>query len=113
MKWIDKLTERAARNIAHRVGRRSFLSRLGIILVGTATIPVLPVARAASGGAARVPPQSTGDPQDPYPAREELASRNRPAAYPAESSPSPVAADVFAAAAGPKRLLLGSKVDPY
>ncbi|MGE0625647.1 MAG: methylamine dehydrogenase light chain [Pseudomonadales bacterium] len=67
MKWLDRLTETTTRNIAHHSSRRSFLGRFGAVLVGTAaTIPLLPVARASTAvGAARVPPQTTGNPQDP------------------------------------------------
>jgi len=67
MKWLDRLTERTTRNIAHVSSRRSFLGRCGAVLVGTAaTLPLLPVARGSTGhGESRVPPQTTGNPQDP------------------------------------------------
>lgn len=67
MKWLDRLTETTTRNIAHHSSRRSFLGRFGAVLVGAAaTVPLLPVARASTGAApSRVPPQSTGNPQDP------------------------------------------------
>lgn len=66
MKWMDKLTESTTRNIAHRSSRRSFLGRFGSVLVSAAAIPLLPVARASTAGAAaRVPAQTTGNPQDP------------------------------------------------
>ncbi|MFT7654375.1 MAG: methylamine dehydrogenase light chain [Limisphaerales bacterium] len=70
MRWIDKLTQKTARTVACRSGRRGFIGRFGAILVGTASLPLLPVARANTPGAAdteapRVPPQTTGTPQDP------------------------------------------------
>ncbi len=67
MKWFDRLAEKTTRDIAHRSSRRSFLGRFGGFLVGAAaTFPLLPVARASAGaGASRVPPQTTGNAQDP------------------------------------------------
>ncbi|MGH6691868.1 MAG: methylamine dehydrogenase light chain [Gammaproteobacteria bacterium] len=44
--WIDRLVERAVRQLARRTSRRSFLTRVGTLLVGTAALPLLPVARA-------------------------------------------------------------------
>ena len=69
-KGIDKGTQKTARNVAHTTARRSFIGRFGRVLVGTAALPLLPVARAsapvaAPGESARVPAQSTGDIQDP------------------------------------------------
>jgi methylamine dehydrogenase light chain len=56
MKRLDAFFERHARRVARRTGRRSFLAGLGGALVGVATLPLLPVARAAAEGAsARVP----------------------------------------------------------
>ncbi|TMA40070.1 MAG: hypothetical protein E6J83_14265, partial [Deltaproteobacteria bacterium] len=51
--WIDRFVETAARQLAQRTSRRSFLTRLGSALVGS-TLPLLPVARAADD--ARLPP---------------------------------------------------------
>jgi methylamine dehydrogenase light chain len=67
MSWLDRLGESAARNLARRAGRRSFLERAGKLLLGGATLaalPVLPVARAAND-AARVPapPEDNDGPQ--------------------------------------------------
>jgi methylamine dehydrogenase light chain len=53
-RWLDRLVERSARGLARRTSRRNFLARLGTVLVGGATLPLLPVARAADEGA-RVP----------------------------------------------------------
>jgi methylamine dehydrogenase light chain len=67
-RWIDRLVERGARGVAKRSSRRSFLARLGTALVGGATLPLLPVARAAEGGArVAVPDDSklTGPVGDP------------------------------------------------
>jgi methylamine dehydrogenase light chain len=46
-RW-DHLVESSARGLARRAGRRSFLARLGGLLVGAAAAPLLPVARAAA-----------------------------------------------------------------
>ena len=46
-RWFDGLVERSARGVARRTSRRSFLTRLGTALVGGASLPLLPVARAA------------------------------------------------------------------
>ena len=70
MAGFDKWTERLSRGVARRTSRRSTLAWLGAAITGAATIPVLPVARAASGsphgggGAAHAPLVST-NPQDP------------------------------------------------
>lgn len=48
MIWLDSLFERKARSLAHNVGRRSVLIKLGRIMVGAAFIlPVLPFDRVA------------------------------------------------------------------
>jgi methylamine dehydrogenase light chain len=63
--WIDRLVERAVRQLARRTSRRSFLTRVGTLLVGTAALPLLPVARALD----RTPPPDdsklTGEVADP------------------------------------------------
>jgi len=46
--WIDRVVEGAARALAQRTSRRGALARLGAVLVGTAALPLLPVARAAA-----------------------------------------------------------------
>lgn len=66
MSWFDRLTQKTARSIAQRTSRRSFLATLGASVIGASTLPLLPVARASSGAdSARVPKQTTGNPQDP------------------------------------------------
>jgi len=46
MSWLDKCAENFTRGVAHRSSRRSLLTRLGQLMVGTAiTVPVLPLAR--------------------------------------------------------------------
>lgn len=68
---LDKWIEAQGRNIAKRTSRRGIFALLGGGLVGAAAIPLLPIARAASGhggGGDGVSPQSTGklnDPGDP------------------------------------------------
>ncbi len=65
--WIDRVVERAARQLARRTSRRSVFSLLGAALVGSSGLPLLPVARAAEAAQPadnappRVPvPQDTG-----------------------------------------------------
>ncbi|WP_298198364.1 methylamine dehydrogenase light chain [Novosphingobium sp.] len=73
MAQFDKIAERFTRQIARRSSRRSLLAMLGMGMTGAASIPLLPVARAAAaepahgahpGGAAR-PPIPSGLDQDP------------------------------------------------
>ena len=67
-RWLDRFVERGTRDLARRTSRRSFLTRLGTVLVGGASLPLLPVARAAENPA-RVPvpddSKLTGDVGDP------------------------------------------------
>ena len=50
MRWLDKLGETASRKLAHAASRRSVLCSISKVLIGSAFVmPVLPVARAASG----------------------------------------------------------------
>ena len=66
MNWLDTLTQKMTRSVAHRSSRRGFITRFGTAIVGAAAVPVLPVARAsAPAEAPRVPAQSTGNIQDP------------------------------------------------
>ena len=46
MKFLDRLFERQTRQLAQRSSRRGMLKGLGGLLVGGATVPLLPVARA-------------------------------------------------------------------
>lgn len=54
MRVLDRVTERAARGLAARLSRRSFLARLGTLVVVAPAFPLLPVdrvsAQAAKGG---------------------------------------------------------------
>lgn len=56
MNWlfniVDRVTERSVRQVAHRHGRRSFITRLGTGLVGGALLPMLPFDRSGHMGAA-------------------------------------------------------------
>jgi methylamine dehydrogenase light chain len=45
MKWFDLFAEHTARSLARRLSRRSFLGTVGVFIAGSATIPLLPVAR--------------------------------------------------------------------
>ncbi len=49
MDQYDSLVERLSRSLAKTASRRSVLRRLGTILVGAATLPLLPVARGQAG----------------------------------------------------------------
>src|SRR5207247_11151534 len=62
-RWLDRLCERATRALARRTSRRSFLTRLGTALAGTAALPLLPMARAATESPPPVPggPALAGD----------------------------------------------------
>ena len=65
MKWLDRITEIASRKVAQNSSRRSFLGGLGGALIGgAASIPILPVARAA-GADAKQPSLPAADPGDP------------------------------------------------
>ncbi len=44
---IDRWMQSTARKLAHTTSRRSFLGRFGTLMIGGATLPLLPVARAA------------------------------------------------------------------
>jgi methylamine dehydrogenase light chain len=59
MKWLDSAFESYARRSARRMSRRHAMRRLGTLLVGTASLPLLPVDR--SPGAAA---QEMADPGD-------------------------------------------------
>lgn len=59
MKFIDRWFEKSARSVAQRSSRRGLLKALGAGLVGGASIPLLPVARAADN--APKLPQDDGD----------------------------------------------------
>jgi len=62
MKWLDRISERSARTLARQISRRSLVARVGTLLLGAASVPLLPVARAGSGP--RPPaPEETGDPE--------------------------------------------------
>jgi methylamine dehydrogenase light chain len=47
---LDGRFEGLARRLARRMGRRTFLARVGVLLVGGAGLPLLPVARASAQG---------------------------------------------------------------
>jgi methylamine dehydrogenase light chain len=53
MSRLDRMTERAARSLASRLSRRSFLGQLGALLAGGAALPLLPIARGAAAETAR------------------------------------------------------------
>ncbi len=68
MEKFDQLSERFTRRIARGTSRRGVLATLSAALLGAGAIPLLPVARAATGntnGYPGVAPQTTGNPEDP------------------------------------------------
>jgi methylamine dehydrogenase light chain len=69
MKWLDAITEGSARAVARRTSRRSLLAGLGGVLLGAASLPLLPVARGADAPGAKpagAPKSGTSaDPGDP------------------------------------------------
>ncbi len=54
MKFLDNLVERQSRRLAQRSSRRGMLRALGVALVGGASVPLLPVARAQAAPEAPV-----------------------------------------------------------
>jgi len=66
MNWLDRFAEHATRGLARRTSRRAALTRIGGLLVGVASIPLLPVeSRAGVPDGRDVPPTTTGNPEDP------------------------------------------------
>ena len=59
--WFDRWFESSARSVAARASRRSFLVKLGVSLVGTAALPLLPVVRNGRAYATDASP-ATDDP---------------------------------------------------
>ncbi len=58
---MDAIASRASRGLARYTSRRSFLGRLGRLLVGVSALPLLPVFRPALAADAEVP--ELGDPE--------------------------------------------------
>ncbi|MEM6852156.1 MAG: methylamine dehydrogenase light chain, partial [Pseudomonadota bacterium] len=69
MNAFDRFVEKFSRRAVADHSRRSFVARMGQALAGGAAMPLLPVARAATGGDPTgyegVAPQTTGNPSDP------------------------------------------------
>lgn len=61
MNFFDRLVEQRSRQLAQGSSRRGLLKGLGAMLVGGASMPLLPVARAADGGGTGRPVEE-GDP---------------------------------------------------
>jgi methylamine dehydrogenase light chain len=71
MKWLDRWFDSQSRHVARHTSRRSFLNRLGVLLVGAGTVPLLPMAR-ASDPANRKQPALPGDPDPGTPQGDPL-----------------------------------------
>lgn len=63
--WLDKRAESTARTAAQRHGRRSFVGRLGAVLLGYSLLPVLPFDRNFGLAYAEDADDDAGDPNDP------------------------------------------------
>ena len=61
MNLFDRMIERRSRELAQRSSRRGLLKGLGALMVGSAGIPLLPVAR-ADAPKTNAPPVDEGDP---------------------------------------------------
>jgi methylamine dehydrogenase light chain len=57
MKWFDKCTEISARKSANLMGRRSTLTKIGGVMVGSALMPLLPFDRSLGVAHAAIPSQ--------------------------------------------------------
>lgn len=65
MNWLDRITAAGTRNVARSTSRRHFLARLGVLLAGAATLPLLPVRRGSAESPVNpraMQPGETGDP---------------------------------------------------
>ncbi len=58
LNWLDETVSQSSRDLAKRSSRRHFLGKLGAVLVGASTLPLLPVSRANAEE-----PKELGDPQ--------------------------------------------------
>lgn len=62
---MDKIIERLTRAVAQRTSRRSFIARIGTLVVGGMMIPLLPVDRATAQNMGSSPsPRATPNPND-------------------------------------------------
>jgi len=57
--WIDEKARRTSLALARKLSRRHFLSRLGVILAGVSSLPLLPISRSLAQNSV----QEIGDPQ--------------------------------------------------
>ena len=62
MKWLDRFSENSARTLARQSSRRSFVARIGTLMLGATALPLLPVARANESSRPNAPEES-GDPR--------------------------------------------------
>jgi methylamine dehydrogenase light chain len=99
-RWLDRFMERGARDLAKRTSRRSFLTRLGTVLVGGAS---LPLSRRAPAKA--IPPGSV--PDDAKLTGDSAIRRAAPTGATARST-----ASSARAAAAPRRVSAGHGISP-
>jgi methylamine dehydrogenase light chain len=52
LSWLDRFIETSSHSLAAQNGRRSFLGKLGIAMVGSSLLPLLPVDRLSEANAA-------------------------------------------------------------
>ena len=52
LRLVDRFTERGVRRVAQRHGRRSWLTRVGVLIAGGPLLPMLPFDRSGQAGSA-------------------------------------------------------------
>ncbi|MDH0646961.1 methylamine dehydrogenase (amicyanin) light chain [Pseudomonas sp. GD03858] len=62
IKWFDEATQLLTRRVARGTSRRSLLAGLGVLLVGSAATPLLPVFRGGAFAQSSAGLQESGDP---------------------------------------------------
>ena len=73
MKLLDKWFTNQTRQGARHTSRRSFLNQLGVLMVGTSALPLLPMARAAGPEQPAARPHIPGDPDPSTPEGDPLS----------------------------------------
>ena len=71
---LDRVMELAARHVARRSSRRSFLGTFAMVLTGVAALPLLPVRRGSVAEAAELPPKADGSAATPSQAKPKIVT---------------------------------------